>query len=285
MTAHKVQEGIHLLQSIDPADPDAYNAAISAYKHMGQLPFFILDFPDLPKEVFHSRTHDTPDFFENFSDVSLPPKAVIKSFARCNIPHQPVLYCSDFRPTSYLELLEYWVEEKKEKFLYVTIGKWTIENSLKVLIVTSPHEEDRLSPYDKMHGSKLDHFINEQSGDIKMAMILLYKFLFDKFRKRAKKDLQTYIITSSYCNLAFNQTKDVIDAILYPSVPYDGQGINLAIKENYPFKQNMKLILVARDTFERIDKEPLPTFQEVDFHQAAELDYNKQKIIWKQDGS
>lgn len=87
-----------------------------------------------------------------------------------------------------MELLEYWVEEKKEEFLYVTIGKWTIENLLKLLIITSPFENDRLSPYDKMHGVKLDHFINQQSRDMKDSMILLYKFLFDKFRKPAKKN-------------------------------------------------------------------------------------------------
>lgn len=280
MTTQKVQEAIHILQSIDPIDPAAYNKAVEGYKHIGQLPFFILDFPDLPKTVFHTRTHDTDNFFENFSDISLPPQAFVKSFARCNVPHQPVFYCSDFRPTSYLELLEYWAEEKKEEYLHATIGKWTIEKSLKVLIVTSPHEQDRLSPYDKMHGIKLDHFINQQSGDVKSAMILLYKFLFDKFRKPAKKDPQTYIITSAYCNMAFNQTKDPIDAVLYPSVPYDGEGINLAIKATYPFENNMKLVLVARDTFKRIDNDPMPTFQQAAFKEAQSIDYANQKIIW-----
>ena len=116
MTTQKVQETIHKLQSIDPADPAAYDKAVEDYKHIGQLLFFILDFLDSPKTVFHTRTQDTDNDFENFSDISLPPQAVVKSFARCNAPHQPVFYCSDFRPTSYLELLEYWVEEKKKNF-------------------------------------------------------------------------------------------------------------------------------------------------------------------------
>lgn len=280
MTTQQVQDSIHILQSIDPNDPAAYDKAVAAFKQIGQLPFFILDFPNLPINVFHTRTHETNNYFEDFSDISIPPEAAVKSFARCNIRHQPIFYCSDFRPTSYMELLEYWLEEKKEEFLYVTIGKWTIENSLKFLIVTSPFEEDRLSLYDKLHGSKLDHFINQQSGEMKAAMILLYKFLFDKFRKPAKKDPQTYIITSAYCNFAFNQTKETIDAILYPSVPYDGKGINIAIKASYPFEKNMKLILVARDTFKRIDKDPLPTFQQAEFKQAQSIDYDKKKIIW-----
>jgi hypothetical protein len=203
MTTQQVQEAIHILQTIDPIAPDAYDKAVNAYKHIGKLPFFILDLPNLPINVFHTRTHETDNYFEDISEIALPPEVAVKHYARCNVPHQPVFYCSDYRPTSYLELLEYWVEEKKDKYLYVTIGKWTIENTLKVLLVTSPYAEDRLTPYDKMHGKTFDHFINQQSGEMKVAMILLYKFLFDKFRKPAKKDPQTYIITAAYCNFSF----------------------------------------------------------------------------------
>jgi len=96
----------------------------------------------------------------------------------------------------------------------------------------------------------------------------------------AKKDPQTYIITSAYCNMAFNQNKDTIDAILYPSVPYDGQGINLAIKATYRFEKNLKLILVARDTFKRIDTDPMPTFQQAAFKQAQNIDHTNMKIVW-----
>lgn len=280
MTAQKAKVCIAILEGLDPQDPTAYDKAVEAYKGIGKLPFLMLDLPNLPINIFHTRTHETDNYFEGLDEVSLPPEAAVKHFARCNVPGQPVFYCSDFRPTSYMELLEYWVEEKKEEFLYVTIGKWTIENTLKVLIVTSPYAEDRQTQYDKSHGDKLDHFINEQGGDMKEGMILLYKFLFERFRKPAKKDPQTYIITSAYCNFAFNQNKDSIDAILYPSVPYDGNGVNLAIKAAYPFEKNMKLILVARNGFKRIDTGPLPTFQETKLTQAKGIDYDARKIIW-----
>jgi hypothetical protein len=280
MTTRQIQNCIDILKSIDPTDPTGFDTAIAAFEQMGKLPFFILDFPALPINVFHSRTHETNDYFVDFADISIPPAKFVKSFARCNVPHQPVFYCSDFRQTSYMELLEYWVEEKKEEFLYVTIGKWKIRNSLKLLIVTSPFEGDRITSFDKMHGIKLDHFINQQCGEMKSAMIMFYKFLYDKFRKPAKKDPQTYIITSAYCNFAFNLKQDTIDAILYPSVPYDGKGFNLAIKPTYNFEKNMKLVMVARDTFKRIDDDPLPIFQQADFRKAQNIDYDKKKIVW-----
>jgi len=280
MNQKKVDEGIKALESLDPHDEAAFEKAIAAFRHVGQLPFLIFDHPDLPIDVFHARTHEIDNYFETFSDIGLPPAAVVKQFARCNIPGNPVFYCADFRPTSYLELLEYWVEEKNEEFLHVTIGKWTITNDLKALIVTSPFEEDWVTNYDKVHGDKLQHFISQHDGEMKPAMTRMYKFLFDRFRKPAKKDLLTYIITSCYCHLAFGQTKNPIDAILYPSVPFGGKGINIAIKSGYPFNENMKLILVARDSFRRIDSRPLPTFQQSAFKQAIELDYKKEKIIW-----
>src|SRR5436190_14847865 len=99
MTTQKVQECIHILQTIDPRDPAAYDTAVDAYIRIGQLPLFILDLPDLPKNFFHTRPHESDIFFKDFSEISIPPAAKVKLFARCNVPHQPVLYCSDFRPT------------------------------------------------------------------------------------------------------------------------------------------------------------------------------------------
>ena len=131
--------GIKALEAIDPNAKDAFDQAFAAYKSMGKLPFFIFSLPHLPIHVFHSRTHETDDFFKSYDDIALPPAGVVKGYGRCNRPGEPVFYCSDFRPTSYLELLQYWVEEKKGDVLHVTIGKWTISNSLNVIIITSPN--------------------------------------------------------------------------------------------------------------------------------------------------
>ena len=42
----------------------------------------------------------------------------------------------------------------------------------------------------------------------------------------------------------------------------------------------MKLKLVARDTFKRIDSDPLPTFQQSAFKEAKSIDNDTMKIIW-----
>jgi len=280
MTVQQINEGIELLNNINPDDPNAYTDAILAYKKIKYIPFFILDFPNLPIQVFRTRTHQNDELYENFSDIGLAPSAVTTNYGRCNIPGQPVFYCSDFRPTSYMELLEYWVTEKKGEYLHATISKWNINNSLRVLIVTSPFVQERISPYDRSHGEKLDRFIQNNPNETRSALEIFYKFLFDRFRKPAKNDLQTYIITSAYCNLAFEQNKFPVDAIFYPSVPFDGEGLNLAIKMGYDFENNLQLELVARNTFKRVDATSVPSFEEIALKEAKTINFDNKKIGW-----
>lgn len=280
MTVQNVQQAIDILEGLNPVDTYAYEKAIHAYMGIKQLPFLILEL-DKPFHVFRTRTHETDDFFMDISDISLPPKHLVKSFARCNRPFQPIFYCSDFRPTSYMELMEYWAEGKsKGDTLYVTISKWRISKPIKTLIITSPNPANRTSPYDKSHGHAIDHFINQYDGDYKDAMVLLYQYLFSKFRKPAKNDPLTYIITSAYCNLAFTKASGNLDAIFYPSVPFQGEGVNFAISANFDFDTHFDLVLVARNTFMVTDFKPEPVFTETNLTQAKSIDIPKRKIEW-----
>ena len=183
--------------------------------------------------------------FNSVSDISLPPTKVVASFARCNRPFQNKFYGSENRPTSFFELVEYWAETKNigDKIL-VTIGLWCTKAPLITLIITSPNPEMRNSEFDKFHGKALDKFISEQQGETKDAVTLFYQFLFEKFRKPAKHDPLTYIITSAYCNVAFlyGKRQDIkANAVMYPSVPFGGQGVNFAVNPDYIKPDNIEL--------------------------------------------
>jgi RES domain len=143
MTRQIVQTAVDHLQQLDPVNPHIYEHAITIFEEMRHIPFLVLDFPTLPITVYRSRTHENDNLFENFSDIGLPPAVAVSGFGRCNVPGQPVFYCSDSRGTSFLELLEYWAEEKKNPYLYVTIGRWTINRSFRVVIITSPYAAER----------------------------------------------------------------------------------------------------------------------------------------------
>jgi len=280
MTTQNVQQAIDKLEAIDPKDHSAYEQALSAYLGITQIPFLIYEFAD-DLDLFRTRTHETDNFFDNFSDIVAPAETLVKSFGRCNRPFQSIFYCSENRPTSYMELLEYWAKNKvKDQFLYVTLSKWNLLKPLLTLIITSPYPQDRTSKYDKSHGVNLDHFINGYQDDFKAAMILFYKFLFDKFRKSAKNDVKTYIITSAYCNLAFARAKGRIDAVFYPSVPFQGNGINFAIAPHYDIDTGLDLELVIRNKFVIQDIKPEPVFTEAELIKNKSLDKVNKKIIW-----
>lgn len=70
-------------------------------------------------------------------------------------------------------------------------------------------------------------------------MIAFYQYLFEKFRKPAKHNPLTYIITTTYCNIALNQIKG--DCIIYPSVQSVEEGLNFAIKKSFINSKNISL--------------------------------------------
>ena len=280
MTVQNVQEFIAKVEGLNPLDYYAYEKALHAFMTVKRLPFLILEMTD-PFHVFRTRTHTTDNFFTNISDIGIPPPFLVKTFARCNRPFQPIFYCSDFRPTSYSELVEYWSEGKKVgDIIYVTISKWFLNKPIKTLIVTSPHSLDRISPYDKAHGHAIEHFINQYDGEYKDAMILFYEFLFSKFRKPAKHDPKIYLITSAYCSLAFTKAEGNLDAIFYPSVPFRGEGVNFAISGNFDFRHSFDPVLVARNKFVITDFKPEPVFTEAELIQAKSIDITSSLITW-----
>lgn len=245
MTTDSLNNAIARLEAIDPNAEFAYEEAVLSFLTIKKLPVMLYEFP-AGTRICRSRTHgkeqDEPTFYEKVSDISAPPAKSVSSFARCNRPFQSKFYGGDSRPTAYAELVESWAIDKKigDK-LYVTTGLWTTKKPLHAIIVTSPDMAEREFEYDQFHGEGVDHFISEQEGDFKNAMIEFYRFLFRKFRKSAKGDPLTYIIASAYCNLSLTQGRKEQNCIAYPSVPFMGEGINYCISADFVSDGGMEL--------------------------------------------
>lgn len=245
MTVEKVKNVIEKLEAINPENEYAYEKAVLAYLTIGRLPVLLYDIPE--KSVFfRTRTHEKDDLFKSISEISITPNHFVKNFARCNRPFQSKFYCSENRPTSFAELVEYWSETKEvNDKIYVTIGRWQLTKPLTGIIVTTPDKENRVSEFDKEHGAVMETFIEQSDLEMREAIILFYRFLFEKFRKSSKHDPKTYIITTAYCNVALAHSEGKADGIYYPSVPFGGQGVNLAI--NSEFIKNLELTHVLRN--------------------------------------
>lgn len=111
MTVEKVEKAISLLEQINPENEYAYENAVLAYLTIGRLPVLQYDIP-AESVFFRTRTHENDDLFPLISDISITPNQFVKNFARCNRPFQSKFYCSENRPTSFAELVEYWSDTK-----------------------------------------------------------------------------------------------------------------------------------------------------------------------------
>jgi hypothetical protein len=281
MTVDNVLKAISILENIDPTDEFAYEQAFMSFRIFQRLPVLVYNI-NYQVELFRARTHFEDIFFRSKSEISLAPHKAIDKFARCNRPFQAKFYCGENRPTAYMELVDYWVKEKAVgESLFVTIGRWKIKKSISALIICSPDKENRHSAFDQEHGSALDDFLNDMDGEFKEANVLLNRFLFERFRKPAKDDPLTYIITSAYCNTALFQDSHQIDAVCYPSVPYGGQGINFAINNRFINDDNIELLGVLRNEFlVDIENNGKKSFHEVGTIHASGIEENNNLIRW-----
>lgn len=283
MWLESIKKAIEKLEAINPKNDYAYERAILALVGIKDLPILTIDIkPGEISSLYRTRTHETPNLFQKVSDVSIPPNSSVKYFARCNRPHQSVFYCAEDRQTSYAELVEYWVEEKtKEPKLFVSVGKWKLKKTMKAVIVTTPDASNRISKFDKQHGPALDEFIYRQTDERKEALIMFYRYLWDKFRKPAKSDPKTYLITTAYSNIVLMQTSLGLNAIYYPSVPLNGQGINFAINSEFVNYENLEPLAFFRTEFtiEEIENKKY-NFKDAGMIYTDKINVSQNRIIW-----
>ncbi len=281
MTVDNVNSAIEKLEAINSNEEYAYEKAILAFLTIKKLPVLLYDIP-AETPIFRTRTHETNDFFKTIGDISITPSQFVKGFARCNRPFQSKFYCSENRPTSFMELVENWAETKNfgEK-VYVTIGRWLLKKPLTSIIVTTPDKENRVSEFDIYHGSAMETFIENCEPEIREATTILYRYLFDKFRKPAKHDTKTYIITTAYCNLALSHSDGQANGIYYPSVPFGGQGVNFAINSDFVTFDNLELTHIIRNEMSITENENgKHSFTETAIVEATKFDLNNNLIEW-----
>jgi hypothetical protein len=281
MTVEKVEKAIITLEGIDPNNEYAYEKAILAFLTIGHLPVLLYEIPK--KAVFfRTRTHENDELFNFISDINITPKEYVRNFGRCNRPFQSKFYCSENRSTSFMELVDYWSENKKAgDKLFVTISRWISNTPLTGIMVTTPDKENKISDFDKEHGSAMEKFIANSNPEFRDATVLFYRFLFDKFRKPAKNDPKNYLITTAYCNVALSHSEGKADGFYYPSVPFGEQGVNFAINSDYINKNNIELAGVLRNELTISENENgMYTFTETGKKEASKFDFDTNEIVW-----
>ncbi|MDH7459839.1 hypothetical protein QEG73_01075 [Chitinophagaceae bacterium 26-R-25] len=282
MTLETVNKAIKKLEELDANDEFAYEYALTAFLSIKGIPVIIDDLA-AKTAVVRSRTHRQDEiFFNKISEIFIAPQEVVKSFARCNRPFQPKLYSSETRPISYMEIADDWTKSiSSGDKVIVTISKWELQRPLKIVIVTSPDKHLRTSYFDKYYGKGFDETVQQYDPESRNATIVLYRFLFERFRKHAKKDLKTYIITTAYCNLALFLAKEQADGIMYPSVPAKEIGLNFAFNQAVSTFEIFKLISVSRnELLATLSPDNKMNYTELGIIHAKNFNTKLDEIIW-----
>lgn len=281
MTVEYIKDIFNQIELIDSRDENSYEKILLQLMKIPHFPVLLWTMP-AKTPVFRSRTNETDIFFENISDISLTPNRFIQSFGRCNRPFQCKFYASENRPTSFMELVEYWSEKKGEgDSIYVTIGRWILEKEMTVILITTPDNDKRETEYDTENGKILDQFIAQSDVDIQEGTKEIYRYFFDKFRKPSKGDLKNYLITSAITNLSLSLSEGSADAIMYPSVPFGGQGDNFAISKNFLDDKHLSLTNVLRNKLEiTLNEYDKFNFTEVEKVESKGIDTVNNVIIW-----
>jgi hypothetical protein len=240
-----VESAISTIDSIDYSKEGAYNLVVEAIKGIGKVPRFHYKI-EANEVFFRSRPNDSEDYYKEVKKISYPPKDKVKNYARANKPEQSVFYCSDTRPTSYLELA-YDLAENTEigESISITISLWQIVEQIEVVLIINPNDSNQ-TEYSKRHKEAVDNMLNELGEDMKEGTILLYEYIAKKFSADAKHDKSIYIITSAISNFLLANDQD---GVMYPSVPYQENGFNIALRKGLVDDSKVRLINVNRDTF------------------------------------
>ncbi|MEI6754366.1 MAG: hypothetical protein WCK78_14515 [Paludibacter sp.] len=225
--------------------------------------------------LFRTRINEQ-DNFESITDLSYPDQQYVTSYARANKPLQQLFYCSENRPTSYIELLNNRECNVGDE-ITLTIGCWQLVEPVDVVLVFNP-SNPRSNSYYQKHGAGYDDFINKTDQEYRVGTNKLFEFIGSYFEKSAKDDKQIYMLTCAYSNLVF--THDLVEGVIFPSVPFSGEGFNIAFSPQVIDDNRLRLL----DVMKNVMKVELTVDGHFNFiEQSSEkgiIDYSTGTIGW-----
>lgn len=227
-SGEEIEDGIRRLLSIRSHDKDAYNKfydVILNYLH--PIPFPIVDvIPNLPLSIFYrTRSNDKPgEWYSKITEISSHNDLEnIKSYGRCNIPHQSTFYCAENRETAVFEVLK--KNDFKRKKLILTTGRWRLKEKMTLGFLVHSDEALNANPVLKEEYDKFSSIIDNLEPSQKIVIVRLLKFISDYFaRPFGDKANNEYKLSAAFYNYFLNY----VDGLIYPSVKILYKGLNYA---------------------------------------------------------
>lgn len=222
-----------------------------------------------------------------YSQLIYPPKEIVTSYQRVNMPGCPVFYCANSKHTSIFE-------GRYQPGDLIAISEWEVKKDQN-LLATNVGFTTNLKKMDiKNNIPNWHHELRgvNMSDEEKYKNYLILDFLSEIFCKNFDSDNSKYKLSIAISNiLGFNTESETefvkigehkitgetpMEAILYPSILRNGFTENLAIRRssfhkklNFICVNYVRVINVNADDYE---------IEELDFSCDIDVD---EKIVWK----
>lgn len=211
------------------------------FKHVDDYDVPIVRFTIYPgNSLIRQRVNLKGKEFDVISELNYPPAAYLPNHGRANLPYHPMFYACSFpsdneysmplpRIVSLLETSSFFKDKESVGIERATISRWDVSKTLNLIAL--PFSGNYSTPC-----SDVIKFIQEWQAIIHEASVNqdgleLIQYMSNEIAKDFSSD-EEYIIIANFIYYLLNinaKTKDA-DGIIYPSVPAQGGGFNVAIK-------------------------------------------------------
>lgn len=200
-----------------------------------------LEFPEIDRLTINRNILGTNSRINNINFLKYPPKELVKSYGRCNLPNQSVLYAS-------FGQLMIMSEMRPKVGDLISISTWKNINDTP-LKITPIFKNQPINGTINLNSYNFNGTYNELLKQYPPNTVKeidhLTQFIADSFSKRYKLNSNhaNYVISAHFSNQILNEYDDQVDAIFYPSVQQNLSFENLAIKPSI-FDKHYRLIRI-----------------------------------------
>lgn len=180
--------------------------------------------------------------FYSISELNYPPAICLPKYGRVNLPYQSMFYACSFpktyrngtplpRVVSLLETSSFFKDKDSVGIERATVSRWEVTKPLNLIAL--PFVGGYAEPCQDVLNFARSWYDIIQDVSVNPDGMELIQYMSNEISKDFASDHE-YMIIANFVNYLLNvnmKTKDS-DGIIYPSVPAQGNGFNVAIKPN-----------------------------------------------------
>ena len=204
---------------------------------VGQIGFMTVIFHP-GKELMRARPNFNGERFHKKSDFSFKPQRQNTTYQRASTPNWTMFYATtlpekmepeeyaNMRVTGVFESLPALRDKISSTYQKISFGKWIVKEDLTLIAIFQEERFKENSSYLRELDTAFREFSKNAPPDMIERSHLLFNFLACEFSKENIRGDYDYMISALFTEL---MTSNGFDGVLYPSVPLNGKGINIAL--------------------------------------------------------